>query len=112
MVILLVLLSIFAITPIVSSTEFNSKSIENLDNKKMTVTGITASVAVVASGLALIPGDETTPLANQILRIIIKIKLMMQKPFVLFRLENYFKKLYSGSNTYYITTNNKSAVFI
>lgn len=67
--IIISLLSIFVLAPIASSTEFHEKSIKNLDDKKMTVVGITASMTAVATGLALAPGDATTPLANQIMKI-------------------------------------------
>jgi len=69
LLVVVALLSIFVIAPRVSSTEFHAKSIKTLDDKKMTVTGITASMAAVSSGLALVPGDATTPLANQIIKI-------------------------------------------
>ena len=67
--IIIALLSIFVFAPIASSTEFHAKSIKNLDDKKMTVAGITASMTAVATGLALAPGDATTPLSNQIMKI-------------------------------------------
>lgn len=69
LLVVVALLSIFVIAPRASSTEFHAKSIKTLDDKKKTVTGITASMAAVSSGLALVPGDATTPLANQIMKI-------------------------------------------
>ena len=63
------LLSIFVISPWVSNPKFHSKTIETLDNKKMQVAGWTTGTVGAATVLALVPGDATTPLANQILQI-------------------------------------------
>ena len=61
------LVSIFAISPLVSSTDFHAKTIKSLDDKKITVMELTAATAGASTALAAIPGDATTPLANQIL---------------------------------------------
>lgn len=61
------LISIFVLSPLTSSTEFHTKAIQSLDEKKVTVMELTAATAGVATAIALIPSDATTPLANQIL---------------------------------------------
>lgn len=64
-----ILLSIFVISPKASLPESHSKAIESLDDKKMTVVELTAATAVGSTALAAIPGDATTPLANQIAKL-------------------------------------------
>lgn len=67
------LLLIVAITSITALTKFAtnpntySTTIKSIDDKKMTVMGVTASAAITSAGLATIP--NTTPIANQILNI-------------------------------------------
>lgn len=67
--IVLALISIFIISPKVSSVEFHQKTIESLDNKKLTAMGITAAATVAATKIDAIPGDFTTPIANQVVRV-------------------------------------------
>ena len=67
--VIIALLSIFVIAPVVSSTDFHAKSIETLDDKKMLIASVTATMTTVATTLALVPDDSTTPLANQIMNI-------------------------------------------
>jgi hypothetical protein len=66
---IIALVSIFVISPSASSTEFHAKSIQSLDDKKVKVTEITAATAGVSAVLALVPGDATTPIANQIIKL-------------------------------------------
>lgn len=70
-VILLVtaLISILGISKIASSPKFHAKTIQTLDEKKITVMELTAATAGTSTALALIPSDATTPLANQILEL-------------------------------------------
>ena len=63
------LVSIFGISKVASSTEFHEKSIQALDEKKITVMELTAATTVTATALASMAGDATTPLANQILEL-------------------------------------------
>lgn len=63
------LISIFALSKVASSQEFHAKSIKSLDDKKVTVMELTAATAGASTALALIPGDATTPLANQIIQL-------------------------------------------
>ena len=65
--ILVAILSIFVIEP--SSAKTHANSIKTLDEKKITVMEITAATAGSATALAAIPGDATTPVANQILKL-------------------------------------------
>lgn len=41
------------------------KTIQSLDEKKTAITGVTAASAAASSALAAVPGDATTPIANQ-----------------------------------------------
>lgn len=66
---IIVLLSIFVISPLVSSPEFHSKSIQTLDDKKISVLKISTAAVGISTGLAAFPGDATTPIANQILNL-------------------------------------------
>lgn len=70
-VILLVtaLISVFGISKIASSPKFHAKTIQTLDEKKITVMELTAATAGTSTAIALIPSDATTPLANQILEL-------------------------------------------
>lgn len=67
--ILVAILSIFVIEPFASSAKTHANSIKTLDEKKITVMEITAATAGSATALAAIPGDATTPVANQILKL-------------------------------------------
>ena len=44
-------------------------TIQAIDDKKSTVMALTATAAAASTGLAAIPGDVTTPIANQIMEI-------------------------------------------
>lgn len=63
------LISMFVIAPLASSTSFHSKTIKSLDDKKMTVVELTVAAAGASTALAAVPGDATTPLANQVLSL-------------------------------------------
>ena len=63
---LIALLSIFVCSKPASSAEFHGNSIQLLDNKKVKIVELTAATAGAATAIALIPGDATTPIANQI----------------------------------------------
>lgn len=63
------LVSIFIISKVASSPEFHKETIEHLDEKKLTVMELTVATAGSATALAAIPGDATTPLANQIMEM-------------------------------------------
>lgn len=63
------LFSIFVVSDKATDPKSYSATIASIDEKKATVTTITASAAAASTALALIPGDVTTPIANQILEI-------------------------------------------
>ena len=63
------LLSIFVISKPATNPETYSKTIQSIDSKKATVMSLTASAAAASTALAAIPGDVTTPIANQVMEI-------------------------------------------
>lgn len=63
------LLSIFIISKPATSPESYKSIIESIDEKKATVAGITATAASASTVLAVVPGDATTPIANEIMEI-------------------------------------------
>lgn len=66
---IIALLSMFVISKPATSPESYKATIESIDEKKAMVMGITASAATASTVLAAIPGDVTTPIANQIMEI-------------------------------------------
>lgn len=67
--IVIALISMFGVSKVTSSPQFHVKTIQSLDEKKITVMELTAAAAGAATGLALIPSDATTPIANQIAQL-------------------------------------------
>lgn len=63
------LVSILGISKVASSPEFHAKSIKALEEKKITVMELTAATAGASAALSMVPGDVTTPLANQIIQL-------------------------------------------
>lgn len=63
------LFSIFVVAEHATNPESYKQTIQSIDEKKATVMGVTATAAAVSTGLAAIPGDATTPIANQIMDI-------------------------------------------
>lgn len=64
--IVIALLSLFVIARFTSSTEFNAKTIQSLDDKKTTVMELTAASTAASAAITLIPGDVGTPIANKL----------------------------------------------
>lgn len=64
--ILVALFSNFIISRVVTSPKFNAKTIESLDEKKITVMKLAAASAATSTALTLLPGDIATPISNQI----------------------------------------------
>lgn len=60
------LMSIFVAPFIVDKLHIIEKTQETLDSKKDNVVAVTATAATVSVAIAAMPGDSTTPLANQI----------------------------------------------
>lgn len=63
--IVIALLSFFVIARFTSSTEFNAKTIQSLDDKKTTVMELAAASTAASAAITLIPGDVGTPIANK-----------------------------------------------
>ena len=64
--ILAILLSFFVAPFAVDKLHITDEANKILDNKKDTVVAVTATAATISVAIAAIPGDSTTPLANQI----------------------------------------------
>ena len=64
--IVIALLSFFVIARFTSSTEFNAKTIQSLDDKKTTVMELAAASTTASAAITLIPGDVGTPIANKL----------------------------------------------
>ena len=64
--IVIALLSFFVIARFTSSTEFNAKTTQSLDDKKTTVMELTAASTAASAAITLIPGDVGTPIANKL----------------------------------------------
>ena len=64
--IVIALLSFFVIARFTSSTEFNAKTIQSLDDKKTTVMELAAASTAASAAITVIPGDVGTPIANKL----------------------------------------------
>ena len=64
--IVIALPSFFVIARFTSSTEFNAKTIQSLDDKKTTVMELAAASTAASAAITLIPGDVGTPIANKL----------------------------------------------
>lgn len=62
--IVIALLSFFVIARFTSSTEFNAKTIQSLDDKKTTVMELAAASTAASAAITLIPGDVGNPIAS------------------------------------------------
>ena len=69
LLLVIALLSMTLFSKIATNPDNYSATIESIDNKKETVMGITATAATTSTILSAIPGDVTTPIANQILEL-------------------------------------------
>lgn len=67
LLLIVAILSMTVISKIATSPESYTKTIQSIDEKKAAVMGVTATVAATSTALAAIPGDATTPIANQIM---------------------------------------------
>lgn len=67
--ILIAFLSMFVFSKVASSPEFHDNTIEALDEKKLTVMELTAATATASTLIASLPGDATSPLANQLIAL-------------------------------------------
>ena len=64
--IVIALLSFFVLARFTSSTEFNAKTIQSLDDKKTIVMELAAASTAASAAITLIPGDVGTPIANKL----------------------------------------------
>lgn len=64
--VVIALLSAFVLAGKLSDPAFHASSIAALDEKKVTVTELTAAVAAGSVIISAVPGDATTPIANQV----------------------------------------------
>lgn len=67
--VIIALLSFFVFSRPATSVDTYQKTIASIDEKKTAVTTLTAAAATASTLLAAIPGDVTTPIANQIMDI-------------------------------------------
>ena len=63
----LALVSIFVVAKHATDPQSYKNTIQSIDDKKATVMGITTATITASTALAAIPGDATTPIANQIM---------------------------------------------
>ena len=63
----LALMSVFVISKRATDPQSYKNTIQSIDDKKATVMGITTATITASTALAAIPGDATTPIANQIM---------------------------------------------
>ena len=60
------LISALWLADLASSPELHAQSLADLDEKKVTVMELTAASAAASVAISAVPGDATTPLANQV----------------------------------------------
>lgn len=65
----LALFSMFGISKSATDPQNYKSIIQSIDDKKGTVMSVTAGAAATSTLLSLVPGDATTPIANQIMQI-------------------------------------------
>lgn len=63
----LALVSVFVIAKHATDPQSYKNTMQSIDDKKATVMGITTATITASTALAAIPGDATTPIANQIM---------------------------------------------
>lgn len=69
LLLIVALLSITVISEFATSPESYMSTIQSIDEKKSAVMGVTATAAATSTALAAIPGEATTPIANQIMEL-------------------------------------------
>lgn len=63
------LVSMFVVAKRATDPECYKNTIQSIDEKKATVVGVTTAAVTASTLLATVPGDSTTPIANQIMDI-------------------------------------------
>lgn len=66
---IIALISMLVLSKVTTSTEFHAKTIQSLEEKKITVMELTTATTVASAAISAIPGDATTPLANQMMQL-------------------------------------------
>lgn len=69
LLLLLAGISFFFVAEATASPAFHAETIAALDEKKLTVLGLTATTTVASSALSLIPGDVAAPVIEQITQL-------------------------------------------
>lgn len=64
--ILVAVVSVTKLSVLATSPEIHATTIQELDDKKMQVLGLTTSVTLASTGLSAIPGDVATPIAEEL----------------------------------------------
>lgn len=64
--VLMALVSMFGLSKAMSSPKRYSSTIASLDEKKETVTGLSAGAAATSAAITVLPGDALTPIADQL----------------------------------------------
>lgn len=67
--VLIAVLSFWVLAERAKNPQFYGGTVEALEEKQEDVLGITAGLAVAATGIAAIPSDATTPIANQLMQL-------------------------------------------
>ncbi len=67
LMIIIACISIFGISQVMADPETYGDTIAALDEKKTTVMELTAATTATSVGIAAIPGDATTPIANKLM---------------------------------------------
>lgn len=67
--VIIAICSIFIISKFATNPENYRATIQSIDDKKAVVMSVTAAAAATSTLLAAVPGDITTPIANQIMQI-------------------------------------------
>lgn len=63
---LIALISVFVISKYAASPEFHAKTIQSLDDKKVTVMELAAASTAASAAITLLPGDTATPIADKL----------------------------------------------
>lgn len=66
MLIIIALISVFAVSKVVSEPDFSEGTIKSLDAKKVTVMKLAGATAASSTALSLLPSDIASPIANQL----------------------------------------------
>ena len=110
MLIFAMILSIFVAPYVVNKLHIIDKAEMTLDDKKDTVVAVTTTAATISVAVAAMPGDSTTPLANQIAEldtffIIVLIAIYLLKVLLVISTSATFKVLFPVACMLFIVHN-------